>query len=802
MTKARLYISYCQADMDATVLQMILADLNRGSKIDVISDKIIQVGDNLPEFMALISDCHAVLILCTPEYNRRVVNRAKSGVYTEYQAIIDADDRLNAEYDEQSNAVSDNTSSDPLEGFGRIRDRRFSILPVLISGNIEDSVPAEFRNRLISDFVGMTTTTWRSSGYTRPQKGFRNAYDTFIAKVISVTQNIFELSQGSRSASQEDIFHKIFFELKHDTQSLDVSTVNKIFVETLEFRNVVSQRAYLLVGRKGSGKSTIADFLAYGPQNRWKAPILYNVDELPLEFLFNIVAGTKHRSDRQYVLIEPILMQFAWECLFHYLCYEAIEKESNVGALSAAQHERFLFLQREFKHISAKMLSKLSLRSMEQFTSVEMRHRHAVFAYSLAEAISYNEKIIKDAPNDESAFVGQLVDKISIEHFCEHVFGMKFLSKFYELINNCNRNFLITLDGFDASFQIFRQTTNSVHHTSAVFDERNTFERDWLTGLIAAVRRSKRRVGQAPLASKVDFCVTIPKDRFIEILDDDRDAYQLEGRHLDISWTGIELSSLLRKRVEAYKEIETDGTLKPLRRLHEALGSALPIIPSMIPVTLEKRTADVGIFHYILRHTFWRPRDVLFLWGRLISAAEYYLEQGLVFDVEAVKLVVARNLQPIIRFEFLSEFGGSVQNLSALIHRFEGRTQLMSYEEFSEIVRPMKLSENLIPGVSNANEIERTLRVLYMVGFIGIEPKRGAAVQRQYETRWIFTFNEGDDILSIISPNTMNKFNIVIHPMFIEYLGLVPFRDALVCDFDDEYLVKQAARQAARGGLR
>jgi hypothetical protein len=71
-------------------------------------------------------------------------------------------------------------------------------------------------------------------------------------------------------------------------------------------------------------------------------------------------------------------------------------------------------------------------------------------------------------------------------------------------------------------------------------------------------------------------------------------------------------------------------------------------------------------------------------------------------------------------------------------------------------------------------------------------------VNQQFLTQWIFVFNEGGAILDMLSDQNRLQMQIVIHPIFIEYLGLRPYRDALVCEFTHEYLVKQDALWLAR----
>jgi hypothetical protein len=103
--------------------------------------------------------------------------------------------------------------------------------------------------------------------------------------------------------------------------------------------------------------------------------------------------------------------------------------------------------------------------------------------------------------------------------------------------------------------------------------------------------------------------------------------------------------------LEVYKENfsskwdELSGKeITPPVRLREVLEFEFPNVPKVISMRLEDRTREIDIFNYVLRHTFWRPRDILYYWGRILATAEYYLEKGLTFDDTSVKIIIS-NIQ-------------------------------------------------------------------------------------------------------------------------------------------------------------
>jgi hypothetical protein len=75
--------------MDTEILEMLLRDLEGSSALEVISDRLTNVGDNIDKLMSEIMTCHAVIILGTPAYKQRVVQRSNI-LYQEYNIILNA----------------------------------------------------------------------------------------------------------------------------------------------------------------------------------------------------------------------------------------------------------------------------------------------------------------------------------------------------------------------------------------------------------------------------------------------------------------------------------------------------------------------------------------------------------------------------------------------------------------------------------------------------------------------------------------------------------------------------------------
>ena len=794
-TSPNIFISYCHVDVDRDILELIVSKLSAAG-VNVIYDQNLRVGDDVLKFMSLLESAHCVVVLCTPEYNRRISERI-GGVYDEYKSIVNKHDEMSEFTKDYGEAGSTDANGDLLESYVRTyRKESYAICPILLSGDSNRSIPREFKSKIWADLVGMTVTTWRRSGEKVPQKHFRNTFESCMTQIVNSATDVGEFRKKSFQKNSMRVFNKIFYKLKHDKNKFLRDNIDRLFVKTIEFNQINNQSAYILIGRKGSGKSTIADFLSMVEDKNRKFPIMININRLPMEYIFNIVVGNRNQSDFFNVVPRNRLMQFAWEGLIHLGCFETLRFEASLGTLASTQvrdcHAILSHLTRVEREVEDQEVNKI----FTGYHSLDLVRRMAFFVYSVSTGVRYIDHLISQAPDKQEKFDHFVATRVSSEYFLTFMFGVNVMHAFHRVLERCERNFMIALDGFDAEFQRFRQRSIEVLDVNQSRQSRVEFEIDWLKGLMGAVRRYTSPSEYSPLSGSIDFCFTVPKDRFLEALKNDRDSYEFEGSYLNINWTGPELAILLRKRLEVYKNEPTDKSHPPLQRLRNAIKELLPEFPETVSIRLENRTVSVNVFQYVLRHSFWRPRDILFYWGRLIATHENYVQKGLAFTDATIRSQVARSTQAIIENEFFREFEGYVLNLRKIVGAFEGEEQVFSQRRFHELVDGIRVILAGDGELDDQNKVDH-LSLLYQLGFIGIFVPPGVELGERYDTRWIFTFNEGDAVLKEVVRKGGNSLEIVINPLFIEYLGLVPYKKSLVCDYPDEYLIKHEIRASA-----
>ena len=135
-------------------------------------------------------------------------------------------------------------------------------------------------------------------------------------------------------------------------------------------------------------------------------------------------------------------------------------------------------------------------------------------------------------------------------------------------------------------------------------------------------------------------CIAAPLDRFLEAARINRDSYRAIGRWHSIQWSGIELSILLRKRLE---HVLANGLVSPKHLSPEdRLAYVLRSRPfNKLPIDISFEYNDVNIsmplFVYVLRHTFWRPREILLYYSRLLALVDNLKKWNKTINAESLR---------------------------------------------------------------------------------------------------------------------------------------------------------------------
>lgn len=248
--KPSCFISYCHDGADFDSIAEFENCLNRvaDEEIEFLKDNRLRIGDKITEFEKSLNDVDSVIMILTPQYYNKIRSRT-GGVYREYKKIIE---RL-SQAEETRRKVSKKVA---LTAKQRIDE--FVIIPILFAGTISESCPDELKEHLLGDFIQFRAHRDKNDKLYLPDKTL-NKYEPFISQIVDRIHFSFVGSTQSFIATYEDLFNVLFFETKHEliAARLNERKQNEIYVKTRAYRQVRNQSAFILVGRKGSGKTTI-----------------------------------------------------------------------------------------------------------------------------------------------------------------------------------------------------------------------------------------------------------------------------------------------------------------------------------------------------------------------------------------------------------------------------------------------------------------------------------------------------------------------------------------------------------------
>jgi hypothetical protein len=282
-----------------------------------------------------------------------------------------------------------------------------------------------------------------------------------------------------------------------------------------------------------------------------------------------------------------------------------------------------------------------------------------------------------------------------------------------------------------------------------------------------------------------DFCIAIPHDRFLHVKRIDRDRYQYRHRFSRIAWTGIELSALVRKRLAILRDVEDTKGAKLDSRLAKVMERGYPELPDEVSFQFGSATYRMPLFIYVLRHTFWRPRDVLFYYAALLAASDHSRKKGEVMPTNFIRQLIAGSTRSIVEDEFLDEFSVSIRNLRSILQKFKQGPQILEWEQVRERIEKMRFDTVLPEGESAS--LEWKIELLYDIGMLGVVLDRKNS-ERLSCYRHAFSFNE-PDALEHLGREMYTALTYALNPLFVEYLHLdTSGNPELILPMDWEYL--------------
>ncbi len=665
----------------------------------------------------------------------------------------------------------------------KLRETDFSLFPYIFVGTGESSCPLSLR-----DFKYASLSQWhvfkdpRGNSYISD-----NVKDQYFDEFTSLINTIYSkyLSKAPEySHFFDEVFQKLFRTVKQeDAQGYldeDPKIAKHLFVKTHAYKELRDQSAYILTGRKGTGKTTLTEYLPKFHPTKYKEHLPIKMDDFELETIMELMSRPQIMSDSSNVIRKEHLFRIAWEVFIYLHCMEVLIFEHNKRELNQSQEKALPyidnFIQNTFSHDSKK----------------EPLPKPGVFKWALNRIINEVEKSINDArATNHAIFLFDIDKRIDDENIIEAVFTKDVLYPFSNILKECRRRFLISLDGFDRNFDEYRRIAKRSGRSESQIQEITSLEKDWVRSLLYLCRVIKRKKDRWGLFQLIDFCATVPKDRCIEIMNDERDTVAYVGHIQEIKWSGIELVIMLRKRIEILFQFDCDKNNEAINCLNEALFVTMPKLPRECISNYDSKNYSIPIFLEVLRHTFWRPRDILMYFTAIIASYKYLTKRGIDFDSTVINKKISDTTFDVIEKEFINEFKSTLPNIDKIIGEFKGKKQILSYKEFEKYLS--KIEFDFSDSVKKVNDVKEKASFLFEIGFIGLRCPENVKNRFKLPLQDVFYFNDTGKLERMVADNTWKECEIIIHPIFCDYLDLDSSNQEIVLKYDWDYLKKQEA---------
>jgi len=419
----------------------------------------------------------------------------------------------------------------------------------------------------------------------------------------------------------------------------------------------------------------------------------------------------------------------------------------------------------------------------------------AMFSFAIMKLQEFWNFCIKDARHShgDSRFFSDISLAFNRKEYLAYLLGADVISALSSVILNCKKRVLVTLDDFDTIFDTFRRESKDLEIT-----ERAKFELNWLRSfllLVFSIKDSNCKDKQ--FFSSLDFCITIPKDRYTEIESTERDGYRYNNRTCHILWSGIELCQMLLKRLEKMTGYKSNESALPNEQLNEVCEKQFKALPKDVTFIFNDKRITIPLFIYVLRHTFWRPRDILLYYSSLLAAVFAMKGREVKISDVIIRRIVSEMTYQIIKTEFINEYETTMPNIQQMINSFFGAKQVMAYEELTKYLTAAKFTLSAMPErhLSIVDKIE----FLYDIGFLGIILPDPQMDSLNMTCNAAFYFNEGASVLRTAKKQHFSDVKFAIHPIFRENLQLVHSENDLLLNFTWNYLYDNHTIRAAAG---
>lgn len=750
----KCYFAYTWDDDDTQLPQFlsILKDeieTYSEGEIEVIFDKkSFNTGDNFEKKEELIYQSDSIVIFFSPNYKKIVEEQDENrGVYREYKKIKETKEKGIA-----------------------------GIVPVIVEGNERNAITSEFKKNIAEIFDINDIFT---KGQNKIKQKYFNKVENTVGKIIKETDLAYK-KRDYEFGTIDDKMEALFGEAAANQR-----LPHKCMYETDAYTSVLSQNRRYIIGRKGSGKTTFFELLekfdveAFEKKFKVLKPI--NAEEINMERAYSVLSS--FASDDELFSLNKRLELF-WE-IYTYICaiyIVCLEEE-----LFKVEDER-----REIFKEAGNVFRKEKF-GVEKLT--DEKCHEALFISSIETFEKFFRSDLVEFSRDKS-YTPSLVANYNIEKVLEIYFGKVLYKKLKNAILKCKKKAIIALDGFDRVSEQFRiRTITFINSNNLKTQEegKNRLEFESLFYRSMFNVFEKLRKTTKGIMSKVSFCIIIPQDKLDQIKKSDRDFSKYNFASL--SWDAIDLLQMLVKRLEyVYGFVDNEEIVEKFERI---IRKHFPTIPLTIGINIEGKVENMHLFEYLLRISFWRPRDIIKYFYELYLANKNNIKRKEELSSDTIKSILCKKASDIIDEEFYAEYRTVITNIEEIMEKFRGKNILLDVEEVYDILYNQQFET---AALREFNKPYNKLKMLYELSVLGIWVDRNVKIQENLRCHLCFNYNEGLDPLDILKGDKKYKSSqvkIAINPIFSKKLSLQYNTKEILERYGWDYFIENHIRKSS-----
>jgi len=476
------------------------------------------------------------------------------------------------------------------------------------------------------------------------------------------------------------------------------------WVATPEFADLLGDQRMIVAGAKGSGKTAImralADIDSY--KKRYIGVYPVKLDGLKFAQLYIAIRRLDDASNHGVVAIS----RTAWQNVIAIYILEAAIQHKLIGARLRGQFRRYLSDAGYFNvAASDKLLGHLE--RVWQLLGKLSRENDELEADPVSGLQARQQKVIGAFPSDRR------LDE--------------YLAEVIRAVRASGKRLLICLDGLDSVVEYSAESRDLI-----------------FAGLIDAIYKCAT---DARLKGALVVKALIPKELAHGARARLRDLDKIDQIMASIHWDAANLGEFIKRRLEQH--IRTKG-----RSFDEVWREYFPD-----KVRNDTHGIDEETYSYLLRHTLFRPRQLLLHVQNILDAWDRRdVQAPFKVDPKFIPKVVAETNNELAEY-VVNELALDFPSLSAFLKSFRGLPSVMGWSEFAlRMERFLGVPTERVPEVFTD---------LYNYGLFGVAALNGKQGQFAFG---FMTRRVERNVASGMKDNSL----VAIAPMFVEYCNCKP----------------------------